>query len=143
MNKSLMIAVVVGVLLIGGAVYISGQNKGTQAPSTAATQDEVSPSPEEVVVPSIKEFVVENEGLTFKITEMKVKKGDTVKLTFKVTKGNHDWVVDEFNARTKVMQAGQEETIQFVADKAGTFEYYCSVPGHRIAGMKGNLIVEE
>ncbi len=73
---------------------------------------------------------------------MTVKKGDTVKITFKNSGGMHDWKIDEFSAGTKVLQVGQQETIQFVADKAGTFEYYCSVGQHRAMGMKGSLIVQ-
>ena len=50
--------------------------------------------------------------------------------------------IDEFNAKTRVLNKGEEETITFVADKAGTFEYYCSVGQHRANGMVGKLIVE-
>jgi plastocyanin len=32
--------------------------------------------------------------------------------------------------------------IEFVANKKGKFEYYCSVGEHRAMGMKGNLVVE-
>ncbi|MEY4731380.1 MAG: hypothetical protein RL681_326, partial [Candidatus Parcubacteria bacterium] len=46
-----------------------------------------------------------------------------------------------FNAATKVLTDGQSETIEFVANKAGTFEYYCSVGSHRQMGMKGTLTV--
>ena len=73
---------------------------------------------------------------------MKLRKGDTVKIVFKNSGGMHDWVIDEFSAKTKRIAANQEDTIQFVADKAGTFEYYCSVGNHRQMGMKGNLIVQ-
>jgi len=54
----------------------------------------------------------------------------------------HDFVVDEFGAKTDTLQTGQSDTITFVADKTGTFEYYCSVGNHRAMGMKGNLIVK-
>ena len=66
---------------------------------------------------------------------------DTVKIIFKNAKGFHDWTLDEFNAATKQLTVGQSETIQFVADKAGTFEYYCSVGNHRQQGMVGKLVV--
>ncbi|OGN04280.1 MAG: hypothetical protein A2659_03275 [Candidatus Yanofskybacteria bacterium RIFCSPHIGHO2_01_FULL_44_24] len=79
---------------------------------------------------------------SFNPAEIRVKKGDTVRIIFRNEKGTHDWVIDEFNARTKILQVGQTETIQFVANKAGTFEYYCSVGTHRQMGMKGNLVVE-
>ena len=55
----------------------------------------------------------------------------------------HDWVVDEFTgAKMKRVTNGQTGTVTFVADKAGTFEYYCSVGQHRANGMVGKLVVE-
>lgn len=89
-----------------------------------------------------KTFVVEGDNFKFAPAELRVKQGDTVVINFKNTGGFHDWVLDEFNARTKQLGDGASETITFVADKKGTFEYYCSVGQHRQMGMKGNLIVE-
>lgn len=89
-----------------------------------------------------KEFVVAGSPFKFSVSEIKVKRGDKVRIVFQNNQGMHDWVVDEFNARTKVLQAGQTDTVEFIADKTGTFEYYCSVNGHRQMGMKGNLVVE-
>jgi plastocyanin len=73
---------------------------------------------------------------------MSVKKGDTVKITFKNTGGFHDLKIDEFKVATKQLQGGASEVVTFVADKAGTFEYYCSVGNHRAMGMKGTLTVQ-
>ena len=73
--------------------------------------------------------------------DLKVKVGDTVKIIFTSTDGFHDWVVTEYAATQKV-KAGETATVEFVADKAGTFEYFCSVGSHRAKGMKGKLIVE-
>ena len=89
----------------------------------------------------VKEITLANKGLAFTVNEITVKKGDRIKLTFQVTMGTHDWVIDEFNAKTAIMGAGKQETIEFVADKTGTFEFYCSVPGHRQRGMFGKFIV--
>ena len=74
--------------------------------------------------------------------DLKVKVGDTVKIIFTSTDGFHDWVVTELNAATQKVKAGETATVEFVADKAGTFEYFCSVGSHRAKGMKGKLIVE-
>lgn len=93
-------------------------------------------------VGTVKEFEVDGQNYSFSPSMIKVKKGDTVKLTFKNIGGFHDFVVDEFAAATKRINSGQEETIQFVADKTGSFEYYCSVGSHRAMGMKGTLVVE-
>jgi nitrite reductase (NO-forming) len=73
---------------------------------------------------------------------MRVKKGDTVKITFTNNNGTHDLLIDEFKVNTGRIPAGESKTVEFVADKTGTFEYYCSVGQHRKMGMKGNLIVE-
>ena len=74
--------------------------------------------------------------------ELKVKEGDKVIIKFTNTAGLHNWVLDEFNVATKQVKAGESSSVEFIADKKGTFEYYCSVGGHRFEGMKGNLIVE-
>lgn len=91
----------------------------------------------------IKTFNVSGSNFKFDVTEMKVKKGETVRIVFTNSQGMHDWVIDEFDARTKILEEGMSETIEFVADQAGTFEYYCSVGNHKAMGMVGNLIVEE
>ncbi|MDD5749591.1 MAG: cupredoxin domain-containing protein [Patescibacteria group bacterium] len=75
-------------------------------------------------------------------SEIRVKQGDLVRLRFVNEEGFHDWVLDEFNAATRQMQAGEEQTIEFIADRTGEFEFYCSVGQHRQMGMVGKLIVE-
>lgn len=112
--------------------------------STAVVTDNTQATPSstmQAIADSVS-VTVEGSAMKFNPTTIRVKKGQTVNLTFKNLGGNHDWVIDEFNARTKVIAAEQSEMISFVADVAGEFEYYCSVPGHRQAGMKGTLIVE-
>ncbi|MBP7928152.1 cupredoxin domain-containing protein [Patescibacteria group bacterium] len=88
-----------------------------------------------------KTFTVTGSNFMYDVKEIKVNKGDTVKIIFKNASGVHDWKLDEFSVNTNVLNGGQEETVTFVADKVGTFEYYCSVGKHREMGMKGNLIV--
>ncbi|MBI4020035.1 MAG: cupredoxin domain-containing protein, partial [Candidatus Aenigmarchaeota archaeon] len=74
--------------------------------------------------------------------ELRVKQGDKVRIEFTSSNGFHDWVVDEFGAKTERVQTGGSASVEFVADKKGVFEYYCSVGEHRAQGMKGNLVVE-
>ncbi|MCI0565693.1 plastocyanin/azurin family copper-binding protein [bacterium] len=64
------------------------------------------------------------------------------KISKKFNLGVHDWKIDEFNAATKKNHSDETDAIEFVADKTGTFEYYCSVGDHRTRGMKGILVVE-
>lgn len=74
--------------------------------------------------------------------ELRVKKGDIVRIEFSSASGFHDWVVDEFDAATKKVKAGDSTSVQFAADKEGVFEYYCSIGSHRENGMVGKLVVE-
>ncbi len=96
---------------------------------------------------NMKTFVVDSANLRFYIDgienpDIKIKQGDKVRIEFTSSEGFHDWVVDEFNARTEKINAGGSSSVEFVADKKGTFEYYCSVGQHKAKGMKGNLIIE-
>ncbi len=92
---------------------------------------------------SVKEITVTNDGFDFIPREIRVNLGDRIRLTYENGGGFHDWVLDEFDAATSQFSGGQSETIEFEADEAGTFEFYCSVGNHRAQGMWGNFIVEE
>ena len=54
----------------------------------------------------------------------------------------HDIVFPDQNANSpRVTGKGASTTIAFRASAAGDFVYYCSVPGHRAAGMEGQFLV--
>ncbi|HEV8464670.1 MAG TPA: copper-containing nitrite reductase [Pseudolabrys sp.] len=72
-----------------------------------------------------------------------VHEGETVQVNLVNGEGaEHDLVVDDFAARTDhVVGKGASSTTSFGAGKTGEFLYYCSIPGHRQAGMQGRLQV--
>lgn len=54
----------------------------------------------------------------------------------------HDIAVPEFGAKSdQIIGKGASTAIVFRATKSGTFEYLCTLPGHKAAGMFGKLIV--
>jgi nitrite reductase (NO-forming) len=69
--------------------------------------------------------------------------GQVVQLTLINGEGAaHDIVFPDQDARsTRVTGKGASTTLAFVARKSGDFVYFCSVPGHRLAGMEGQFIV--
>lgn len=150
MNKGIIWIIVI-LVVVGAIVLFSGNT--TQAPNSESAIDNLS-NMQSVPVDGgtnlkpvedtkvIREFVIEGSPFKFSVKEMRVNLGETVKVTFKNIEGKHDWRVDELDAATKIINAGEEETIEFVADKVGNFEYYCSVGNHRQLGMVGTLIVE-
>ena len=137
--KNLLIAIVMIIIGALGCWYYSSQN-AAPAPSPSTAQADVTGTPD---IANVQSFMITGSKFKFDPATISVKKGDTVKITFVNAEGLHDWVIDEFNARTKQIGEGQQETIQFVADKVGSFEYYCSVGQHRAMGMKGTLTVTE
>lgn len=49
---------------------------------------------------------------------------------------------DDRWAFTIQLPPGQSANITVPVKEAGTFEYYCSIPGHKQGGMKGELVVQ-
>ena len=139
--KKIIITVIVLLILGLGAWYFWGYMSSPVVP--VVEEEEILN--EEVVQeePGVKEFVVEGKNFSFTPSTITVKKGDTVSITLKNMGGTHDLKIDEYNVATKRTENGQEETVTFVADKIGSFEYYCSVGTHRAMGMKGMLVIEE
>ena len=125
------------------------ENKGEEStesmePSTQTTPpaNTIIESDQSMMTGEVKTFTVSGSNFAFSPKEIKVKKGDKIKVIFKNTGGTHDWVLDEFSVRTAQIKDGESAEVSFIADKAGTFEFYCSVGSHRAMGMKGSLIVE-
>ena len=52
----------------------------------------------------------------------------------------HDLAIKQTGDKTKLIQPGGTAELK-VTLKAGTYELYCSVPGHEAAGMKLNITV--
>ena len=77
--------------------------------------------------------------------DLTVKLGDVVQVILINGEGaEHDITFSEFKATSDhVVGKGASSVIVFRADKEGEFAYYCTLPGHRQAGMEGKLIVKK
>lgn len=92
---------------------------------------------------SAKVFDLEGFNFWYSQNTITVTQWDTVTINLTSTEWYHDRVVDEFNAATDALQAGESAvSVTFVADKAWTFTYYCSIGSHRAMWMIGLLTVE-
>lgn len=168
MDKNVVITVLVMALLGVGIFAFMNRNAANNQPTdtTVVVEDDNTPAGQNgdsitqnnqdattreaetentMTEENVKEFEVAGTDFKFNPDSMTVNKGDTVRVVFTNTDESmpHDWVIDEFNARTKQLQPGQSETIEFVADQSGEFEFYCSVGNHRAQGMVGTLTVNE
>lgn len=75
--------------------------------------------------------------------DLRANPGDKVEIILINGDGvTHDFQLDAFNATSGPFTVkGKEVKVEFIAGAAGTYEYYCSIAGHRQAGMFGNFIV--
>lgn len=73
--------------------------------------------------------------------EITVTAGEDIAIVLTSTDVLHDFVIDELRFH---VGAGANKTVEggLRADKPGEYTFYCSVHGHRRAGMAGTLIVE-
>ena len=58
-------------------------------------------------------------------------------------KGNldHSFVIDELSVKLETVKAGTTQSVTFTPGTAGTYTFYCDVPGHKAAGMTGTFTV--
>ncbi|MCC6643644.1 cupredoxin domain-containing protein [Candidatus Peregrinibacteria bacterium] len=121
-----------------------GMNMTPQTPAELTEEQQAQlKAGEEAHEPTTLTFKVSGGNFYYAPNTIKVKRGDTVRIVFENAGGMHNLNIDEFNAKTKTIKTGESETIEFVADQVGSFEYYCSIGSHRQMGQKGALIVEE
>lgn len=106
---------------------------------------------------------LEAQEFSFTPGQIEVVAGQPVTITFKnMGTVEHDWSIMEIpveitsaanssqhnmagmtadpQLHTAAMN-GQSGTVTFTPTKPGTYEFFCTVPGHREAGMHGTLIV--
>lgn len=100
------------------------------------------------------EVVVTASEFSFEPKEIKAKVGQPVTIVLKNAGAQqHDLTIDgiqvtvdgqdKTGVQTELVGAGGETRVTFTPKQAGSYEFYCSVPGHKAAGMTGTLVVEQ
>lgn len=138
-NKKLFVFILLGAALIGVALWRFGGEEPSTSPPTASP-------PAGETQKSVEKFVIEGDEFSFSPQNITVTRGATVELTFKnIGRVPHNYIVDELGLATKTISAGRTDVVTFVAPNtpsAISFSSYCSVPGHREAGMEGTIEIK-
>ena len=154
MNKYVIIGILLLVIVSGVMVVIKTKSQPEQEVASSDSEPMASPDNKQdakvegantqnkEATVSAQEFTVVGSNFQFVPNELKVKKGDKVKIIFQNQDGTHNLRIDALNVTTKVIQGGETDSVEFTADKTGKFEYYCSIGKHRQMGMTGMLTVE-
>ncbi len=149
----MMIGAIALVVLVAG-FFLLRMNTGTTGSNSTAdqmvTEDTATPEVEgtasadtQTDAGNVRTVQVNAGAFYYKPNVITVKKGETVKIVMTSDDMMHDFIIDELNVKIPITQSGNTNTVEFTADKVGTFEYYCSVGQHRKNGQIGKLIVEE
>lgn len=107
------------------------------------SKPETQPTPEKVVVPEVKTFTMTAQTWSFEPSTITVKKGDQVRLNITSVDVEHGFALGAYGINV-TLPPNTTKTIEFSADKVGTFKFSCSVfcgAGH--SDMDGTLVVTE
>ncbi len=95
-----------------------------------------------IVTGDVKEFKMTAKQFAFEPSVIEVNKGDKVRLIVTSVDVPHGFSIPEFGINER-LDVGKPVTIEFVADKQGSFTAFCSVfcgSGH--GNMKGKIVVK-
>ncbi len=138
MNKNTIFGLIAVVILIFGGYYFFNSKQNVQVP-----KEETKIEKEQVDIAKARIIAVEGSEFKFDPSSITVEKGEKIMLTFKnVGKFPHNLKVDELEISTKTVNGGEEDIIEFVSEKSGTFAMYCGVGSHREQGMEGEVVVK-
>ena len=152
MNKNLWLIILIAAIVIVGGVFIFKGNSGdisqgstpgsslggasgtVETGGNDAPLDDVSgdtdTSGKDVVI------TVDAQRWQYSMSTITVKKGDHVKIIINNKDTTHGMTIPEYGV-------SGIDSIEFTADKSGTFEFRCPTPcGSGHMGMKGTLVVE-
>ena len=124
--------------LVGQGTPVPQQQETKQQAPTGDVQsvEETAPSGQ------VKEFKMTAKQFAFEPSTIEVNKGDRVRLIVTSIDVPHGIAIPEYGINER-LDPGQPKTIEFTAEKEGTFTAFCSVfcgSGH--SNMKGKIVVK-
>lgn len=136
-----MVAGLAGVavaLVLSAAALITAMNATTGAPAADAPDATRAAAATDGDVPA--SVAVELDEMTIGPEVIEVAEGGALDVV-NLGAAPHDLVVEGHDAATSMLDGGEQETLELGDLPPGTYTVYCSVPGHRQAGMEATLIV--
>ena len=138
--QRLAAAAVLATVGLGLGACGGGDDKKSSADGEAKDSSTVTaPS---AVGGSGSDLAVTAKEFSFNPARLTLKAGQSAKLVMEnIGSIEHDFTVDDAGFKLSVT-GGKTKDKELKIDKPGTYEFHCSVAGHKDAGMKGELVVE-
>lgn len=92
------------------------------------------------VAPGARPIELSGSSYEFDPAEITIPAGEDLAIVLTATDIEHDFTVEEFDTHVSA-EAGETADGGLRAEEPGTYTFYCSVEGHREAGMEGTLTV--
>lgn len=130
----------IAVASIGGVATIARSTAHDDGHVGESATPSASPAASPVAVANL--FVIETHDTYFTPKELTIPGG--VDVTIKVVNMGlmqHDFTCEPLKLSSGRLNPGEEKEI-LVNARTGKFQFFCSVPGHKILGMVGILTVE-
>ena len=125
-------------MLFGAAGVVFGACGGGSDKDTTTAGGTEKPAGE---APSGATISVVGKEFSFDPAKLTLKAGEASTLVMKnIGSIEHDFSVDDPGFKLTVPAGNTQEKVLKI-DKPGTYQFYCSVAGHKDAGMKGELTV--
>ncbi len=107
------------------------------------------PGPLNISLDNLDVYIVEDKGIVemtafsmgFDPAVIRIKDGEYFDIDISNVDIVHSFDLDELGIHVN-LGIGESKVIRVNVLEKGEYEYYCAIPGHREAGMKGILIVE-
>jgi len=144
----LLIVLSVGLLAAGCGDDDDDSSNGSGDTVEATTDATTEESTDAATEPAdgaaqVLEVPVAAEGLAYAVTEVTAAPGTITLTSVNDQSVPHNIAIDEPTQQIgEIVQDGATSEITITIEEPGEYEYYCSVPGHREAGMVGKLIVQ-
>jgi nitrite reductase (NO-forming) len=110
------------------------------AATTQAATDTAAP-PDPGTSSTARRVKVVADGLAFRPGDLTFRAGEAVEIELSSVDIVHNFTIDELGQAIEA-DAGETTTGDFTPTEPGRFAFYCSIPGHRAAGMEGEIVVE-
>ena len=146
MNSQKIIYSIVGIVVLAGGYFL------LRTPSVDTDIDILIPEDsmsESATGADIPQATVAEDGVIqmrsgsffFSPDAISAKVGQEVQIDI-TSSGLHTFTIDELGVDVPT-QDGVTTRVTFTPDKAGTYTYYCALPGHREGGQIGTLTVTQ
>lgn len=143
---------IVAAAAVAAGAIVLGACGGSESSSTSHGMSGMSMGEHDMAMPAghamasevkagAREVAVTGSAFKFEPAEIRVRAGEDLAIVLTATDLLHDLTIDELDTHVAA-EPGKTAKGGLTAPKPGRYTYYCTVAGHRQAGMQGTLIVE-